>query len=479
MAPKTERSRSGASSSSQAQPNLSGIFHNCFNDPNTDIDLFTQFQNFKSFPIRRDRVVDFEFLSSTQFNFRYMQKLRDWKFITLLKIKPQVFGTLVRVFYSNARLILNGEETETIVIESYVMGKPIVLDTQTIATHLGLQSTGLSEESTTFPNLYPPGTSTSVLHAHDRFLHLMVSNNIRINLAQIIFTDMVYTINHRHTNLVKSFPYGTVLSHIFLKEEIHCSMDLALPLTELIDEKSLRKCKFHLVNNEWVRNPNQDDDGDDVAPPQAPPVVAAPPPVDIQALFATLNANLDARFTAIDARFTAIDARFTTFTEDVNARFNSLDARHNAMETRFKAQEDALRRVQTDVSAHHLEGSSHTFGGIGLNDHTDEEEEDTILHAYHLYIDTLSCRSAFNAGRKLPNGSIDDLTYQNGWKSVRGYKNKLLKLQQQQEQHPRAKIKFKSSFVLYCQTLVTQSVIFIPIHCLGCVSSIWAKLYHL
>ncbi|KAL4376155.1 hypothetical protein GQ457_02G024420 [Hibiscus cannabinus] len=34
-------------------------------------------------------------------------------------------------------------------------------------------------------------------------------------------------------------------------------------------------------------------------------------------------------------------------------------------------------------------------------------------------IDTLSCRSAFNAGRKLPNGSIYDLTYQNGWKSVR------------------------------------------------------------
>ncbi|KAL4318402.1 hypothetical protein GQ457_18G010570 [Hibiscus cannabinus] len=149
-------------------------------------------------------------------------------------------------------------------------------------------------------------------------------------------------------------------------------MDLALPLTELIDEKSLRKCKFHLVNNEWVRNPNpQDDDIDDVQPPQAPLVVAAPPPVDIQALFATLNANLD-------ARFTAIDDRFTTFTEDVNARFNSLDARHNAMETHFKAQEDALRRVQTDVSAHHLEWSSHAFGGIGLNDHIDEEEEDTI-----------------------------------------------------------------------------------------------------
>ncbi|KAK8698025.1 hypothetical protein V6N13_114157 [Hibiscus sabdariffa] len=36
----------------------------------------------------------------------------------------------------------------------------------------------------------------------------------------------------------------------------------------------------------------------------------------------------------------------------------------------------ALRRVETEVSAHHLEWSSHTFGGLGLNDHSDEDEED-------------------------------------------------------------------------------------------------------
>ncbi|KAL4297493.1 hypothetical protein GQ457_12G000280 [Hibiscus cannabinus] len=55
-------------------------------------------------------------------------------------------------------------------------------------------------------------------------------------------------------------------------------------------------------------NPNpQDDDG---APPKPPPIAVAPPPVDIQALFAQLNANLDACFTVIDARFTTIDARF-------------------------------------------------------------------------------------------------------------------------------------------------------------------------
>ncbi|KAL4309287.1 hypothetical protein GQ457_01G013330 [Hibiscus cannabinus] len=59
---------------------------------------------------------------------------------------------------------------------------------------------------------------------------------------------------------------------------------------------------------------------------------------------------------------------------------------------------------------------------------------DTLLREYRYpksSIDTLCCKSAFIVGRKLPNGSYDDLTYQNGWKSVRGYKNKLLKLQQQ------------------------------------------------
>ncbi|KAL4280562.1 hypothetical protein GQ457_03G018250 [Hibiscus cannabinus] len=57
-------------------------------------------------------------------------------------------------------------------------------------------------------------------------------------------------------------------------------------------------------------------------------------------------------------------------------------------------------------------------------------------------IDTLSYRSAFNAGRKLPNGFIDDLIYQNGWKSIRGYKNNFLKLQQYEESYPRAKFQF-------------------------------------
>ncbi|KAK8718174.1 hypothetical protein V6N13_045417 [Hibiscus sabdariffa] len=53
---------------------------------------------------------------------------------------------------------------------------------------------------------------------------------------------------------------------------------------------------------------------------------------------------------------------------------------------------------------------------------------------------THSCKSAINVGLKLSNDTIDDLTYQNGWKSISRYKNKILKLQQQVENNPRAKI---------------------------------------
>ncbi|KAL4355409.1 hypothetical protein GQ457_06G013540 [Hibiscus cannabinus] len=150
-------------------------------------------------------------------------------------------------------------------------------------------------------------------------------------------------------------------------------MDLALPLTDHIDAKSLRKSKFHLVNGEWIRDPNLPDvEGDDVAPPQAPLVVATPPQVDIQALFAQLKVNLDARFNGIDARFTLLN-------EDVNARFNSLDARHNALETRFKAQDDSLHRVKTKLSAYHLEWSTHTFGVRGLGGGGEDKDEDDSI----------------------------------------------------------------------------------------------------
>ncbi|KAL4377797.1 hypothetical protein GQ457_02G030990 [Hibiscus cannabinus] len=87
---------------------------------------------------------------------------------------------------------------------------------------------------------------------------------------------------------------------------------------------------------------------------------AALPQVDIQALFAQLNANLDARFTSLN--------------EDVNARFNSIDARLNSFETRFKAHEDTLHLVETELSAYYLEWSTHTFGVGGLGGGEDEDD---------------------------------------------------------------------------------------------------------
>ncbi|KAL4361454.1 hypothetical protein GQ457_04G026280 [Hibiscus cannabinus] len=361
MAPKIKRPRSGASTSSgtNPQPNFNSLFAECFNEPNNNDSQFHNFQFFKNFPIRKGRVVDYDFLTSPEFNFRYMQQLIDWKFTTFLQIKPRVFHTLVRIFYSNARKVVR--DGSVIAIKSYLMGKTFSIDAKTIADHLGLENIGLDDETAILPNLIPPGTSVFTLDAHDRFLHLMITwffrpsggkfstirgvdafwlqcfqNNARIDLAQIIFVELVYILNNRMTSHVKSFTYATVLSHIFIKECIDCSLDLECPLTHTINAKSLRKSKFQFINGEWVRdlNAQEGDDDDDV---HAPPVAAQQVSVElIQGLFQDLNAN-------------------------INSRFNSMEARMSAFESRFKLHEDQLNRVEMNLDAFHLEWRTQNF----------------------------------------------------------------------------------------------------------------------
>ncbi|KAL4383656.1 hypothetical protein GQ457_15G017960 [Hibiscus cannabinus] len=269
----------------------------------------------------------------------------------------------VRIFYSNAGPILSDDNSTTIGIESYLMGKTFSIDAQIITNHLGLEIEGVEDENTILPNLIHLGTSAFTLDAHDRFLHLMITwffrtsggkfstisgvdafwihcfqNNVRINLAQIIFADLVYIVNYRLTKHVKSFIYATVLSHIFVKEGIDCSLDLECPLTHSINAKSLRKSKFQLVDGEWIRDLNaQEGDGDkDQAPPMAAPPAAAPQ-VSIelnQGLVQDLNANINARFNSMEARMSV----FETW-------FKNQEDRITSIETQFKSQDDHLTRM--------------------------------------------------------------------------------------------------------------------------------------
>ncbi|KAL4313269.1 hypothetical protein GQ457_01G015440 [Hibiscus cannabinus] len=82
--------------------------------------------------------------------------------------------------------------------------------------------------------------------------------------------------------------------------------------------KTLRKSKFQLVDDEWIRdlNAHEGDGGKAQAPPATPQVS-----VDlIQGLLYDLNTN-------------------------INARFNSMEARMSAFETRFKNQEDRITAI--------------------------------------------------------------------------------------------------------------------------------------
>ncbi|KAL4363720.1 hypothetical protein GQ457_04G026160 [Hibiscus cannabinus] len=57
---------------------------------------------------------------------------------------------MVRIFYSNARCIVNEDETKTIGVESYIMGRTILLDVATITNHLGLKDDGGRRRDNTY-----------------------------------------------------------------------------------------------------------------------------------------------------------------------------------------------------------------------------------------------------------------------------------------------------------------------------------------
>ncbi|KAK8559117.1 hypothetical protein V6N12_042400 [Hibiscus sabdariffa] len=130
-----------------------------------------------------------------------------------------------------------------------------------------------------------------------------------------------------------------------------------------INAKSLRKSKFHLVNGEWIRDPNVQEKGDGEEA-QVPPMAAPQVSVElIQGLFQDLNAN-------------------------INTRFTSMEARMSAFETYFKIQEDRMTCMERNLDAFHLEWRTKNFDGTSGGDDEDEDDDDSLtpqfIHAYHI-----------------------------------------------------------------------------------------------
>ncbi|KAK9037261.1 hypothetical protein V6N11_022180 [Hibiscus sabdariffa] len=255
--PLKKRHRTDASSSSNpngAKPNLTIIYGESFNDPNNS-DAMENFKEFEHYRIRRERRPQMSFLTSSTFNFRYLAQLRDWKLLPYLRLSAK---------------------EEIVAVESYLMRKTFQINPKVIATALGIEDMRVTDEG---PQRHNPLGSVRDLDAHDRFLHFLITwcfrpsggkwstirnvdsfwlncfrQNIRPNLARIIFIEIVDLVRDRHLVSVKSFTYGTALSHIFEKLKIDCSADLAIPLTDPINDKSLRKAKFTLFGGQWVKN---------------------------------------------------------------------------------------------------------------------------------------------------------------------------------------------------------------------------------
>ncbi|KAK8603547.1 hypothetical protein V6N13_096025 [Hibiscus sabdariffa] len=371
--PLKKRSRAEASSSSNpngAKPNLTVIYGESFNDPynSNAMEVFKEFEHYR---IRRECWPQMSFLTSTAFNFRYLGQLREWKLLPYLRLPGRYYHNLVLIFYSNARCILDETKEEIVAVESYLMGKTFRITPKVITDYLGIEDVCLTDEG---PQHHHPLGSVRNLDAHDRFLHLLITWCFRLSggkwstihnvdsfwmncfrqntcpiLARIMFIEIVDLVRDLHLVSEKSFTYGIALSHIFEKLKIDCFADLVIPLTDPINDKSLRKVKFTLFNGEWVCN---NDLPQGVQPADAEDAPIAPPPPQVF---------------SFDPRMQYLDGKFASLVTHMDEQFATVNTRLQALESRQSSMDITLNAFRGEWRGHNL--------GPHVEDE-DEEDED-------------------------------------------------------------------------------------------------------
>lgn len=342
----------------QPRPNLNQIYQQCF----PTLAGFDHFRQYRNYPLKRERTVSIPFLDSEKFQFKYNHLLMRWNLMAFLSLNGIFYRNLVLIFYANAKCIYSpAPEKMVIAIESYLMGKRFRIDVDVIVNALGLEDEGISDE-----NYFGHVLSGSVtaLDVHDRFLHLMISWWIRPsngkfswirqvddfwiqcfrkaeepNLPRIMFTDIVWHVQNRHTKHVKSFPYATALSAIFAHLEIDCSYDFPEPLKEPIDETSLHRANFHFIGGEWIR---QEPMLQDQAPQDPNPIHEVPhaPQASNDALMAFLTEQFTSLNTSINDRFTGLEGQLGNLT----TRVTSLEEQQLSMNMSIAAFHDEWRQ---------------------------------------------------------------------------------------------------------------------------------------
>ncbi|GMJ08951.1 hypothetical protein HRI_004564300 [Hibiscus trionum] len=213
----------------------------------------------------------------------------------------------------------------------------------------------------------PSGGKYSTIRQVDDFWIRCFRERKRPNLARIMFREIVYLVQNRHTSLVTSFTYGTALSYFFVKKDIDCSFDFPTPLTDPIDERSLARGKFHYFNGNWLRISElppeaatvlEEPQGD-----QAPQAPQAPQP-SMDALMTFLNEQFTGLRTDMGNRFTALETTFDTRMTSMENRLTSLESGHNSLNISLSVFHDEWRNSMRDNDP------------MGVDDEDDEDNED-------------------------------------------------------------------------------------------------------
>ena len=116
--------------------------------------------------------------------FQYLATFEQFEWMPYLITQHLVHENLFMVFFYNATLENAGEEKEDscriVAINTFVMGRPIWITQEDVATTFDMPNKGLNDEHTGYPpSMLIPNDNALDLLLHDRLLHLFMSHFFR------------------------------------------------------------------------------------------------------------------------------------------------------------------------------------------------------------------------------------------------------------------------------------------------------------
>ena len=152
------------------------LLEKCFPEPA----MLRKFeQQFATMPIKHWRKIDFECLIAI--GFPYLGQFEQFGWTNFLQANTPIPPTLVRAFFSNAKIAYNpNDRCEIVGFETHVLGKDMFIDIEELGVVFSTQPTGLDNEETEVPFEFPVVRDKAFdLPLFLRLFHLIITWNLR------------------------------------------------------------------------------------------------------------------------------------------------------------------------------------------------------------------------------------------------------------------------------------------------------------